>query len=232
MIEWSDKMYMIKEMPSQERPREKMLQFGKQALSNVELIAIILRTGYQQKNVLELSKTIAYQKETLKDVALMSIEELCDIKGVGPSKAIQLLAAFELGKRTAQEVSKEQLVLSSPESIYSYIKHDIANQNQEHFIALFFTTKGALIKHETLFIGTLNSAVVHPRVLFKKAVLHSAASFVVCHNHPSGDPTPSQNDLKITKTIKENATMMAIVFMDHVIIGKDKYFSFKEKGLL
>lgn len=225
-------MYLIKEMPKQERPRERALEFGIEHLTNTELIAIILRTGSKELSVLKLSENILFEKESLLNLSNMPIEHLIQIKGIGPSKAIQLVAAFELGKRALQEHSKNQLVFTSPETIYSFLKNDVVHLTQEHFIALFFTNKGGLIKKETLFIGTLNKALIHPRVIFKKAVLYSAASFVVCHNHPSGDPTPSKADIEITNVISKNADLMDILFMDHIILGKNKYFSFKEKGML
>jgi DNA repair protein RadC len=225
-------MYLIKDMPKAMRPREKAQQLGINQLSNIELIAIILRTGSKQQSVLHLAEEMVFQQSSLMDMTEMSLTDLTSIKGIGPSKAIQIQAAFELGKRALQEQAKEAVFLTSPESIYRFIRYDVVHLKQEHFIALFFTTKGELIKHETLFVGTLNTAVVHPRVLFKKAVMVSAASFVVCHNHPSGDPTPSKQDIAVTNTIKKTAKVMDIQFMDHVIIGQNKYFSFKEKGLL
>ena len=225
-------MFMIKEIPKQERPRERFINYPIDTIQTHELIAIILRTGSKQESVLELSKKILYQYSTLKELSNTSIKELMTIKGIGKSKAIELKAAFELGKRSVNEQFTNNVKLTSPESIYLYLKDQLEMKTQEHLIALYLNTKGELIKKEVLFIGTLHSSVIHPREIFKHAVLNSAASLIICHNHPSGDPTPSKNDLDVTKVINENSIMMDIPLMDHIIIGRDKYFSFKEKGIL
>ena len=223
---------MIKEIPLEERPRERFLKYPKATISNHELIAIILRTGSRQESVIELSKRMLYKYDNLKALSNTSIKELMKIKGIGSSKAIELLAAFELGKRVIKENFHTQIKLHSPESIYQYLKDDLEMKTQEHFIALYLNTKGELVKKETLFIGSLNSSLIHPRELFKHAVLNSAATIIISHNHPSGDPTPSKADIDITKMLYKNSLMMDIELLDHIIIGKDRYYSFKEKGII
>ncbi len=225
-------MFMIKEMPVTERPRERFLKYPIDRITTVELIAIILRTGSKNESVIELSKKVLYNHSNLKALSQASIKDLTKIKGIGPSKAIQLKAAFELGLRAGLEVFDKQIKLISPEAIYLYLKDHLEMKMQEHFIAIYLNTKGELIKKETLFIGSLNSSLVHPREVFKHAVLNSAAAIVICHNHPSGDPMPSKNDIEVTKVIEENSKMMDIKLMDHIIIGRNRYFSFKEKGML
>ena len=225
-------MFMIKEIPLEERPRERFLKYPKSTISNHELIAIILRTGSRDESVIELSKRILYQYSSLKALSNTSIKELMKIRGIGTSKAIELLAAFELGKRVMKETFNQQPKLHSPEAIYQFLKDDLEMKTQEHFIALYLNTKGELVKKETLFIGSLNSSLIHPRELFKHAVLNSAATIIISHNHPSGDPTPSNADIKITKILHQNSIMMDIELLDHIIIGKDRYYSFKEKGII
>ncbi len=223
-------MFMIKELPIKERPRERFIKYGGGNIQTFELIAIILRTGSKDESVLELAKTVTYMFDSLKDLSNSSIKELKLIKGIGDSKAIELLAAFELGKRVNDESFNKQSKLHSPENIYKYLKSELEMKTQEHFLALYLNTKGELIKKETLFIGSLNASLIHPREIFKHAVLNSAAAIIICHNHPSGDPTPSKQDIDITKLIYKNSLMMDIELLDHIIVGKDRYYSFKEKG--
>jgi len=228
----SDKMFMIKEIPHQERPRERFMKYETNTIQTHELIAIILRTGSKKESVLDLSKKILYQYNNLKELSNAEIKDLMKIKGIGASKAIELKAAFELGRRASKETFTEKVKLKSTESIYLYLKDQLEMKTQEHLVALYLNTKGELIKKEILFVGSLNTSVIHPREIFKHAVINSAASIIICHNHPSGDPTPSQNDLDVTNIIHSNSLMMDIVLMDHIIIGRDRYFSFKEKGII
>ena len=221
---------MIKELPIKERPRERFMKYGANMIQDYELVAIILRTGSKNESVLELAKRVTYQFESLKALSNASINDLKAIKGIGDSKAIELLSAFELGKRVTKESFSKKSKLHSPESIYQYLKNELEMKTQEHFLALYLNTKGELIKKETLFIGSLNSSLIHPREIFKHAVLNSAAAIIICHNHPSGDPTPSIQDIDITKLIHKNSLMMDIELLDHIIIGKDRYYSFKERG--
>ena len=225
-------MFMIKEIPSKERPRERFLNNPIESISTIELLAIILRTGYKEKNVLDLSKEVLITFHTLKELSTTPIHELKKIKGIGPTKAIELLTCFELGRRMHAEKLLVQEKLHSPETIYHLLKDQLESKTQEHLIALYLNTKGELIKKQTLFIGSLNSSLIHPREIFKYAVIHSAASIVIVHNHPSGDPTPSSHDIDITKIIHKNSLMMDIELVDHIIIGRSKYYSFKEKGLI
>lgn len=225
-------MFMIKEIPIKERPRERFAKYSRQAISDYELIAIILRIGSNSESVIELSKRVLYKHKTLKDLSKVSINDLTKIRGIGKAKAIQLLAAIELGKRVSRESFSALDKLHSPDNVFKYLKDELELESQEHFIALYLNTKGELVHQQTLFIGSLNVSLVHPRELFKYAVLNSAASIIIVHNHPSGDPTPSPQDIDLTKMLYKNSLMMDIEIIDHVIIGKDKYYSFKEKKII
>lgn len=223
---------MIREMKQEERPRERLLAHGADVLHTHELLAIILRSGSKEESVIDISKRLFHKYDSLKALAHAPLSDYQKIRGIGTSKAVELKAAFELGRRSVQEVFEGHIILHSPEQIFRFLKPQYEMKTQEHLIALFLNTKGHLIKKEVLFIGSLNSSIIHPRTIFRSAVEHSAAAMILCHNHPSGDPTPSHHDIDMTKRIQESSEMMDIPLMDHVIIGRDKYFSFKEKGVI
>jgi DNA repair protein RadC len=225
-------MYKIKEMPVSERPRERLVQYGETVIQTHELIAILFRTGHQDESALDLAKELLYRYGSLKELAHAPLQEYRMIRGIGMSKAVELKAAFELGRRSVRETFHEQIALRSPEAIFLFLKDKFELKTQEHLVALYLNTKGELLRQEVLFIGSLNTSVVHPRDIFRHAVLNSAASIVLCHNHPSGDPTPSRHDLDVTRVIAENGRMMDIPLLDHIILGRDRYYSCKEKGVL
>ncbi len=225
-------MFTIKEMPKEERPRERLSKYGEHVVQTHELIAIILRTGYKNISALDVAKKLLFSHGSLKELANAPYQNYQEVLGIGFSKAIELKAAFELGKRSVQDVFPEKKMLASPEAIYKFLKTKYEHKTQEYLVGLFLNTKGHLLKEEVLFIGSLNMSVVHPRDVFRQAVLNSAAQIIICHNHPSGDPTPSNHDYEVTHAILESSIMMGIPLIDHIIIGKDKYFSFKEKGVI
>ena len=221
-------MYLIREMPFKERPRERFLNYGKEALATHELIAIILRTGTKECSVLELSKNIYYKYASIKAINQSTVSELTQLKGVGKTKAIQLLAALELGKRLYEETFPVQTPMNRPQHVFDYMKTDLEMLTQEMFYALYLDVKSHLIKKQLLFVGSLSAAIVHPREVFKHAVTLSASSIIIVHNHPSGHPEPSQSDIKITKIMAENGRLMDIPVIDHIIVGKGRYYSFRE----
>lgn len=223
---------MIREMKQEERPRERLLAHGAAVLHTHELLAIILRSGSKDESVIDISKRLFHKYDSLKALAHAPLTDYQKIRGIGTSKAVELKAAFELGRRSIQEVFEGHITLHNPEQIFHFLKSQYEMKTQEHLIALFLNTKGHLIKKEVLFIGSLNASIIHPRTIFRSAVEHSAAAMILCHNHPSGDPTPSHHDIDMTKRIQESSEMMDIPLMDHVIIGRDRYFSFKEKGVI
>ena len=223
-------MLLIKELPINERPRERMIHHGREALSVQELIAIILRTGSRDQSVIDLAQSIYKGCRSVKALNTLTIQELTRMKGVGPAKAVQLLAALELGTRMAEEPFSHQVRLSSPEEVFNYMKGSLEMENQEKFFALYLDTKARLIKKQLLFIGSLSSSLVHPRELFRHAVRYSAATIIIVHNHPSGDPTPSGSDAQITEVMMDNGRLMDIEVVDHIIIGKGRYHSFRQHG--
>lgn len=220
-------MLLIKELPLNERPRERLIHYGREALSVQELIAIILRTGSRDQSVIALAQNLFRQCESIRALNQLTYKELTGIKGVGPAKAVQLMAALELGKRLIEEPYKDTIQLMRPEMVYDYMKVEVEMETQEKFYALYLDTKACLIKKHLLFVGSLSSSLVHPRELFKHAVRLSAASIIIVHNHPSGDPEPSRSDKSITKTMMESGKLMDIEVMDHIIIGKGRFYSFK-----
>ncbi|MGD6816715.1 RadC family protein [Metabacillus sp. 113a] len=222
----------IRDFPAEERPRERLLNDGPGNLSNQELIAILLRTGSASESVLQLASRLLAHFEGLKLLKDASIEEMTSISGIGQAKATQLLASMELGKRILKLSNEERYVIRSPQDGANYVMEEMRFLTQEHFVCLYLNTKNHVIHKHTVFIGSLNASIVHPREVFKEAFRRSAASFICIHNHPSGDPSPSREDIEVTKRLSECGKMIGIELLDHLIIGDRKYISLKEKGYL
>lgn len=222
----------LKDVPKAERPRERLLQYGSTHLSNKELIALLLGSGTRNESVLDLANRVLMHFEGLKLLKEATIEELTAIKGIGPARGVIILAALELGERLNKYKPTERYVVRSPEDGADYVMEEMRTLDQEHFIALFLNTKNQIIHSQTIFIGTLNSSVVHPREIFREAVRRSSASIIVAHNHPSGDPTPSPEDINVTKRLVKAGKIMGIEVLDHLVIGDGKFISLKEKGHL
>ncbi|HII4512916.1 RadC family protein [Clostridium perfringens] len=221
----------INEIPSGERPREKLLFYGAQFLSNEELLAIILRTGNRDSNVVELSYRIIHSVGGLNGLFKASAKELMKVKGVKEAKATQILAMCELYKRF--KVSElTQVKISKPSDVAELVLDELRMLRQEVLILITLDTKNKVISKKEIFKGGLNSSLVHPREIFREAVKDSAASIIICHNHPSGDPTPSRDDINITTRLKECGKMMGIELLDHLIIGDNRFISLKEKDIL
>lgn len=221
-------MYKIKEIPFGERPRERLKQVGPTYLSDAELLAIILKTGTKNKNVKDLSTEIL-KNNSLQNFKNITFNSLIQIKGIGEVKAIELLATIELGRRIFLPISQELIELGNPQKIYLALRNLFISKNQEYFYALYFNTKRQLISKKLLFIGTINESVVHPREVFKEAYLLSAAYIICLHNHPSNDTTPSNADIDFTNQIMKIGQIQGIPVVDHLIIGKDNYYSFYER---
>lgn len=221
---------LIKEIPTKERPRERFMRYGKEALSNHELIAILLRTGTNQTSVLALAHQIMRKHPSMRKISQTSVSELTKIAGMGQAKAIQLLSALELGKRLYEETFGNEPFLTDAKKVYQWMRPRLESSTQEEFHALYLNTKGRLITSKKLFVGSLSSAIVHPRELFKYAVSVSSASVILVHNHPSGDPEPSRNDDTMTEMMHKNGVMMDIPILDHIVIGHGRYFSYREAG--
>ncbi|KOO46967.1 RadC family protein [Priestia koreensis] len=226
----SQETLLIKDFPQDERPRERLMLYGAKSLSNHELLGILLRTGTKEESVLQLSNRILQHFDGLKLLQDASIEEITHIKGIGTAKAVHIMAAIELGRRIGQLRSEDRYVIRSPEDGANYLMEELRILSQEHFVCLYLNTKNQVLHKQTIFIGSLNSSIVHPREVFKEAFRRSAASIICVHNHPSGDPTPSREDIEVTKRLKECGRIIGIDLLDHLIIGDRKYISLKEKG--
>lgn len=223
---------MIRDVHVSDRPRERLVRQGASSLSNQELIAILLRTGTKQESVLHLANRVLTYFEQIQELKNASIEEITAVKGIGQAKAVQLLAAVELGKRLSQQKTDDKFTIRLPKDAATYLMADMTSLNQEHFVTLFLNVKNQILHKQTIFIGSLNASIVHPREIFREAVKRSAASIICAHNHPSGNPAPSTEDIDVTKRLVEAGQLMGIELLDHVIIGDHQFISLKEKGYM
>ncbi|MCM3441967.1 DNA repair protein RadC [Metabacillus halosaccharovorans] len=224
--------FKIRDFPQDERPRERLLNEGADKLSNQELLAILLRTGTKKESVLELSQKLLKHFEGLRMLKDASVEEITTISGIGTAKAVQILSALELGRRMNRLTYDDRFVIRSPQDGADYVMEEMRFLSQEHFVCLYLNTKNQVLHKQTVFIGSLNASIVHPREVFKEALKRSAASLICIHNHPSGDPSPSREDIEVTKRLTECGKMLGIELLDHLIIGEQKYVSLKEKGYI
>lgn len=222
----------LTQVPNTELPRERMINHGLEALSNVELIAILLRTGSSGESVMNLAQRVLGYVGGIRMFLDISLEELTKIKGIGTAKAVQLLAGIELGRRIARSTPEERWTIRSPEDVAKLMMEELRHLTQEKFVCLFLNTKNQVLAQHTIFIGSLNSSVVHPREVFKEAIRRSSASVICLHNHPSGDPTPSPEDIAVTKRLIQAGQIVGIDVLDHVIIGDGRFYSLKEKGCI
>jgi DNA repair protein RadC len=221
---------LIRDIPSQERPRERLLKEGARALTNKEILAILLRSGTKKESALQLAGKLLAEFDGLTLLRTATIEELCKINGIGIAKAVEIQAVMEIGRRMHTLPTEEKYVIRSPEDVSNYVMEDMRFLTQEHFIALYLNTKNHVLHRHTLFIGSLNASIVHPREVFKEALRRSAASVICLHNHPSGDPTPSREDIEVTKRLNEAGKVLGVELLDHVIIGDRQFISLKEQG--
>jgi len=223
----------FKKIPDCDKPRERLYEYGCENISNEELLAIILRTGSKKMNVKELALKLLEEVGEVRKFSDIGINYLMNIDGIGKVKAIEIKAALELGRRVyMNSVSLDSVCLNSSERIYNYFFAFLKNKKQEYFYSIYVDTKCKYIDKKCLFIGTINSSVVHPREVFKEAYLLSANGIICVHNHPSGDSSPSKEDITITKKLKEISIIHGIKFIDHIIIGDGNYFSFYENNML
>lgn len=222
--------FKIRDFPQDERPRERLINDGPDKLSNQELLAIILRTGTSKESVLNLSQKLLKHFEGLRMLTNATVEEITSISGIGKAKAAQIIAAMELGRRINRLTYDDRYTIRSPQDGANYVMDEMRFLSQEHFVCLYLNTKNQVLHKQTVFIGSLNASIVHPREVFKEAFKRSAASVICVHNHPSGDPTPSREDIDVTKRLTECGKMLGIELLDHLIIGDQKYVSLKEKG--
>ena len=225
---------MIKELPQEERPREKMLTKGAWALSNAELIAILLRTGTKNDSVLRVAEKLLKKYEELGVAGLASVgpQELTKMQGIGPVKAVTLVAAIELGKRLSGLAATAKPIIRAPQDAVDLLMARLRYEPREHFLIVLLSTKNHVLGIPTISIGSLNASIVHPREVFRTAINYAAAAVILVHNHPSGDPTPSTEDIALTRKLVDVGKILEIHELDHLIIGDNKYVSFKEKGII
>ncbi|WP_123041295.1 RadC family protein [Cohnella candidum] len=224
--------YRLRDLPEDERPRERMMRLGAEALSHAELLAILLRTGSRRESAVHLAQRVLQDSGGLRRFAERSWDELTHIPGIGPAKALELQASLELGRRVARSRLPEAALIASPRDAADLLMEELRRLREEHFVVLFLNTKNRVIGRQTLSIGSLNASIVHPREVFRAAIRRSSASILCAHNHPSGDPTPSPEDKQLTRRLAEAGELVGIELLDHIVIGDNRFVSLKELGCL
>ena len=222
---------LIRDLPEGERPRERLAKYGVSALSNPELIAILLRTGMKGESVLNMSYRLVSEFGGFEKMGQASFTQLCSQDGISEAKACQLLAAFELGRRLISLSPKERTTINSPRDVYNLLGADMRYRDQEHLRVLLVSTNSEVVGNLEIYKGTVNSAAVRVAEVLKPAVLENVPSIIVVHNHPSGDPSPSGPDIMITRQIKQAAELLDIELLDHIVIGGGTFVSMKDRGL-
>ena len=222
-------MYSISFQEDSLLPRERLVQHGAQQLSNQELLSILLRTGNRKESVFEISQKIISNMTSLAELREMTLQELQTLSGIGRIKAIELQAAIEFGTRIAQVESREREQITSSRSLAFKMMQELGDKKQEHLVALYLNSQNHIIHQQTIFIGSVSRSIAEPREIMHYAVKHMAASLILVHNHPSGVPQPSQNDDRVTKNVRQACDLMGVVMLDHLIVGRNDYFSYREK---
>lgn len=225
-----DSSLVIRDLPAGERPRERMRQYGPEALSNAELLAIVVRVGSRGESAVRLGERLLREFGGLAGIARARIPQLSGLPGVGLAKAAQLKAAFELGKRLAAAAEGERPMVNSSATAAALVMEDLRYREQECLVALLLDTRNQLIRQQLITMGTLAGSPAHPREIFREAITHSAAALIVVHNHPSGDPSPSEGDLVLTSRLARAGELLGIPVLDHIIIGGGRYVSLKDAG--
>jgi DNA repair protein RadC len=226
------KSFTVHDLPAQDRPRERLQRFGIEALSTPEIIALILGRGTAGESVMVTAQRLLSERGDLKGIAAANVDELMQIRGIGLAKAAQLIAAFELARRADRNVEIGVKVSArNPEDIADFIKNTLKGKKKEHFIALLLDTRNRLKKVTEVSIGSLDTSIAHPREVFKEAIAASASSIIIAHNHPSGDCTPSSDDIELTKRLVKAGEIIDITVLDHIIVSDTGYLSLKAKGL-
>ena len=224
--------FTIHDLPLSERPRERLQKYGAQSLSAQEILALILGRGISGESVMVTAQRLLSKFGNLKTVAAASLEELSQIRGIGLAKAAQIKAASELARRIESNMDASQKpVIKTPENVVELVKSGLRGHKKEHFLVIMLDTRSRLIKVSEVSVGSLDSSIVHPREVFREAISASAASVIFAHNHPSGDTTPSDDDIKLTKRLEQAGELMGIDVLDHIIIGGDSYQSMKRQGI-
>lgn len=223
----------IKDIPVSERPRERLIEYGSTSLSNEEILAIILKQGTRNKSAKDLGLDLINSIGSISNLENITLEKLINIKGIGQAQALTLLASIELGRRVfLKKDYDKKYILSSSSKIYEYMKYLLINKKQEYFYCLYVNSRKELIERKLLFMGTVNSSPVHPREIFKNAYLNSAAGIICVHNHPSGDITPSKEDIFLTENLLKIGKINGIPVLDHIIVGNNSYYSMYDSGII
>ncbi len=223
--------YRIKDLPEQERPRERLEAHGPEALSNAELLAIVLRTGTSKNTAVELGSSMLAHFGSLSALAGAGVGAMTEVNGIGTAKACQIAAAFELGRRSAGRHDIRRPRITGPEDIADLVKAELRDLKQEKFLAVILNTKNEVIRIVTITQGTLTASLIHPRETFRTAITEGCNSIVLIHNHPSGDAAPSAEDVKITRKLIDAGKLLGIEVLDHIIIGGDTFTSMKDMGV-
>ncbi|NLL42290.1 MAG: DNA repair protein RadC [Firmicutes bacterium] len=226
------KVVRMKDVPKEERPRERLIRHGAERLANRELLAILLRTGTRSESALMLAERLLSRFGSLPELAQTSYEELLAVNGIGPAKAADILAAFELAKRLGESRMEFEGVVNCPQDAAQLVLTDLSHADKEHFMIIMLNTKHRVIAKKVISIGHLHASLVHPREMFKEAIKRSSAAVILVHNHPSGDLTPSRDDISTTERLRDVGDMLGIEVLDHIIVGNNRYLSFREQGLL
>lgn len=222
----------LKDLPEELLPRERLYQLGPEMLSNKEVLAILLRTGLKGENVLDFAERLLTEAGGLAGLARMSVHELTQLHGLGEAKAAELKAALELGRRSVSADPMTRPVINSPQDIALLVMEEMRYLDREHFRIVSLSTKNHVLGISSISVGSLNSSLVHPRECFKEAIRRNSNAIILLHNHPSGDPTPSREDLDVTRRLADGGQILGIEVLDHVIIGDNRYISLKERGIL
>ena len=225
---------MVRDLPIDERPREKLMAAGAACLSNVELLAILLRTGTRDNSVLRVAEQVLarYKDVGITAMMSMSVAELSSVQGVGAVKAATILAAVELGRRLSQKAAEKVEIVHGPEDVAHYAMPRFRFEQKEHFAVMLLNTKNHILGLTDVSVGSLSASIVHPREVFQTALRYAAAAMILIHNHPSGDPSPSREDINVTQRLVKAGKIMDIPVLDHIILGDNRFVSIKEKGLL
>jgi len=233
-----NKSFTVKDLPPDDRPRERLEREGKERLTDIELFALILGSGFKGTSVMDTAKLIKMKYHSLADFKEASLSDLKKIKGLGKAKASQLIACAEISRRIARDESQKRMKISRSKAAtdssiaYEIIMNEIENFHIENFLVLSFNSRNKMISADVISLGTLTSSQVHPRETYLSAIKNHAAKIIIAHNHPSGEVSPSDDDIRITKRLEEAGKLLGIELIDHIIVTQEKYFSFKDEGLL
>ena len=225
---------MVRDLPADERPREKLLQYGAPSLSNAELLAILIHTGTREASAIHIAEQVLahYKDRGLSELSYMAPQELTQVKGVGLAKAATIVAAVELGRRLSMKAAEKIETVCGPEDAARYAMPRLRFEQREHFCVLLLDMKHHIMGMPDVSVGSLSASIVHPREVYRIAIQRAAAAIIAVHNHPSGDPSPSREDIAITRRLAEAGKLLDIPMLDHIIVGGENFISLKEQGMV